>query len=206
MGGIGSGSGLRWHTSREKQFVQEYRCLDVRLFPHRVMQQVPDTGKNLQLDGMDAILFRGRLEIYSPVVGFGGKSNRVRIPFDSTRAHYGNRRYWFLCPGSSCGRRCGKLYLYRTSEGDPLFLCRKCLNLAYKSQNQTILERMIAKKGTILHRLGAESCNLLDCDKPKWMHWRTFNEQRLKASHLENTVVDMIWPQHEHIPEIPLYS
>lgn len=49
------------------------------------------------------------------------------INFTTTNCYFGNERFWFLC---KCGNRVG--VLYESANG---FRCRKCLNLAYPSQN-----------------------------------------------------------------------
>ena len=58
-----------------------------------------------------------------------------KIPITSTPCHYGNKRYWFICPmfrnGKYCGRRVGTLYL-----GGPLFACRHCYDLTYESRKE----------------------------------------------------------------------
>jgi hypothetical protein len=51
----------------------------------------------------------------------------------STPCHFGNRRWWFICPlvinGRSCNRRVGALYL----ASGKYFGCRHCYNLTYES-------------------------------------------------------------------------
>ena len=49
------------------------------------------------------------------------------ISFTTSNCHFGGTRFWFLC---KCGKRAG--VLYKSANG---FRCRKCLNLAYPSQN-----------------------------------------------------------------------
>lgn len=57
------------------------------------------------------------------------------IYLESTRCHYGGRRWWFLCPcnrdGAVCGRRVRKLYLHNSWFG-----CKWCHNLCYSTQNE----------------------------------------------------------------------
>lgn len=53
-----------------------------------------------------------------------------------TPCQYGGFRYWFQCP--FCSRRMGRLFLYDTND----FACRKCLRLAYKSQNRSGVHRI----------------------------------------------------------------
>ncbi|SRR5258708_4676754 len=55
------------------------------------------------------------------------------VAVTTTRPHFGGRRYWFLCPmsrdGSRCGRRVGRLYL----PPGRVFGCRKCHDLIHSS-------------------------------------------------------------------------
>ena len=52
------------------------------------------------------------------------------IDLTETPCNFGNKRYWFLCPVSNCGRRVGKLYLPPRAK---LFGCRMCYDLTYQS-------------------------------------------------------------------------
>lgn len=49
------------------------------------------------------------------------------ISFTTSKCNLGGNRFWFVC---KCGNKVGVLYVL----GDE-FRCRKCLNLAYHSQN-----------------------------------------------------------------------
>jgi hypothetical protein len=113
---------------------------------------------------------------YRPQVGRGDwQSVHHTITLAWTPCHYGSRRPWFLCPG--CGRRVAVLCL-----GEQGFRCRHCARLPYGSQRETPLDRRYRKVRKIRQRLGA-SANLREpirlCDKPKGMHWRTW--ERLGA-------------------------
>jgi len=55
------------------------------------------------------------------------------VDLDTTPCHFGGKRWWFLCPNTTCGRRCRILYL---APGSPYFACRLCLNLTYRSQQE----------------------------------------------------------------------
>ena len=58
------------------------------------------------------------------------------IHLTTTSCHFGNFRYWFLCPVVSnevvCHKRCGVLFLPPSRS---YFGCRECYNLSYQSQN-----------------------------------------------------------------------
>ena len=58
-----------------------------------------------------------------------------RVELVTTPCHYGGKRYWFICPLSSRGKRCGRRVgvLYKSGS---YFGCRHCHSLCYRSQNQ----------------------------------------------------------------------
>ena len=57
-----------------------------------------------------------------------------KIQLVTTPCHFGDVRFWFICPlwkdGEYCGRRVGKLYL---PGNGTYFGCRHCYNLTYRS-------------------------------------------------------------------------
>ena len=184
MGGPGSGMGMRFNTHRTKAFVQERKSISTRIFDFKTMQIVPEKGFEVSLHGVSTLVLPNRMEIY---YGSGADAKVLRIPFAQTRTNYGNSRFWMRCPNPMCQRRCGKLYLCRFSDGLPAFFCRKCLKLAYRSQNRTLLDRMIDKKWAIIERLKADS----DCiwNKPKCMHWKTFNRLKELVETLDREIM-----------------
>lgn len=83
------------------------------------------------------------------------------------------------CPAVGCGKRAAVLYL-----GAKYFACRKCYQLAYSSQRESVEDRAIRKVDKIRERLEWEPGFLNGRGlKPKGMHWKTFN--RLYAQHDE---------------------
>lgn len=182
MGGFGSGMGMRFNTTRTKGFVESYRSIDARMFPFKVMQKIPDAGITLPLHGVNTLVKRDHMELLH---GQGENKSTIRIEFDFSRGNYGNSRYWMRCPLLHCKRRCRKLYLIRVKE-IACFVCRCCLNLAYRSQNRTALDRIIDKKWGLVHKLKCDSDNICDREKPKWMHWKTFNRTRDQIEELHD--------------------
>ena len=73
-----------------------------------------------------------------------------------------------------CGRRVTKLY-----GAGRLFACRHCYRLAYASQQEAAHQRGLGKSQKIRMQLGG-SPNMLEefPDKPKGMHWRTYEGWR----------------------------
>jgi hypothetical protein len=100
------------------------------------------------------------------------------IRLTATYPHFGGRRWWMTCPET--GKRCGKLY---SNAGSDLFLSREALGLAYRSQREDEMDRALRRAFKVLDRLGGG--NDLDeihyLPKPKWMRWKTFNREMMKA-------------------------
>ncbi|MDQ3565841.1 MAG: hypothetical protein M3436_17635 [Pseudomonadota bacterium] len=63
--------------------------------------------------------------------------------------------------------------------GGGIFACRHCYRLAYESQREAARDRAIRRARKIYARLSGDPNCLGMPDKPKWMHWRTY--QRLSA-------------------------
>jgi hypothetical protein len=70
-----------------------------------------------------------------------------------------------------CGRRVAVLYV-----ADELFACQRCCGLTYASQHEALRYRGLIRAQKIRMRL-AGSANMFDAfpDKPRGMHWRTYN-------------------------------
>lgn len=99
----------------------------------------------------------------------------VTVQLTSTPVHLGGSRPWFLCP--ECGRRCGVLYLNGSSFG-----CRTCLNLRYTSQREQPLDRAIRRRGKYEDKIGyGLHDNKTMKQKPKGMHWHTYDRLLQKA-------------------------
>ena len=101
---------------------------------------------------------------------------KQKIPIAYTKCSYGGTRPWMVC---ECGKRCSVLYL------DKRFACRKCLNLAYDSQNRGSYWNMLTKADKIRTKLGLSAgvANPLG-DKPKGMWNTTFWGLNIKYSNL----------------------
>jgi hypothetical protein len=98
-----------------------------------------------------------------------------RIPIAWTPCRFGGERPWFVCSvvanGVYCGRRVTKLY-----GAGRLFACRHCYRLAYTSQRESVHQRGLWKSQQIRVRLGGSPSTLDEFpDKPKGMHWRTYD-------------------------------
>ena len=99
------------------------------------------------------------------------------VPISWSPCRYGGRRPYFTCPGVvngvPCGKRAAKLY-----GAGRYFLCRSCYGLTYRSQRERGMDRALGKANKVRMRLGGEPGMFSPFpDKPKGMHWRTY--QRL---------------------------
>ncbi|MDD4519284.1 MAG: hypothetical protein PHI50_00145 [Alphaproteobacteria bacterium] len=100
---------------------------------------------------------------------------KYKVYLDKTYPNYGGVRYWFICP--NCGRRVGVIY------GGRIFICRKCRDLAYPTQNMQQHDRFLEKKFKIFKKLKVKGNEIFD--KPKNMHWKTYLRLRDKANYYE---------------------
>jgi hypothetical protein len=111
--------------------------------------------------------------------GKGSESKSVvqGVRFAWSPCRWGGQRPWFLCPVTSCRRRCATIYLARG-----FFACRVCHSLAYWSQQEPVSQRGLCKARKIRDRLGG-SANMAVAfpDRPKGMHRTTY--KRLHAAH-----------------------
>lgn len=99
---------------------------------------------------------------------------RYAVQLAWTACHYGGQRAWWLCPGVGCGRRVAVLY------GGKVYACRHCQRLAYPSQRETPGDRAIRRVNALRKQLGwVPGLVHGDGDKPKGMHWRTYDRVRM---------------------------
>jgi len=108
----------------------------------------------------------------------------LKIPVTWTPCNYGGSRPWFLCPVSGCGRRVAVLY------GGAAFACRHCRELVYESQREQPYDRALTRAQAIWAKLGGWSTAEPFPEKPKGMHWRTYNRLSLEAG----DALDRSWP------------
>lgn len=183
MGGMGSGR--RWHYGA-RDTTEDYRDIDVRWLKRRGMLE-PGRSGNITWSrhgevtasiGVRAEFGRVVLDYRSRSSGDEWESLRYAVQLDTTPCNMGGERHWFLCPAQGCGRRVAVLY------GGRIFACRHCYGLAYPSQREDAGDRAARKADRIRERLGWEGGILNGAEpwnKPKGMHWRTF--ERLNHQH-----------------------
>lgn len=103
------------------------------------------------------------------------------VLLDRTQCNYGGERTWFLCPANGCSRRVAILY------SGSIFACRHCHNLAYDSQRESPYDRALSRAQDIRMRLGGSGSLADDFpEKPKGMHWRTYNQLCIEAEEAQN--------------------
>jgi len=106
------------------------------------------------------------------IVGVQGSYD---ILIEKQPCHFGGTRCFFRCPIPSCNKRMRKLYRHGM-----IYACRKCFNLAYRSQGVvpsyrfSLMEKKVTDK---LEKLGGNQHR-----KPKGMHWKTFEKLKSKAN------------------------
>lgn len=180
MGGIGSGR--TWGFGKDT--TAQRRALDVRALQRRGMLRSGEISRWTWERGgapyASALVLaehEGIVVTYSSQDRRGDKvSATSRIRLEWTPCHYGGQRAWFQCPTPGCERRAAILY------GGTTFTCRHCGELAYASQGERLAARAIRRVHKIRERLGwGPSLSFEHGDKPKGMHWATF--ERLVEQH-----------------------
>ncbi|TLS68636.1 hypothetical protein FEF65_02720 [Mariprofundus erugo] len=90
------------------------------------------------------------------------------IQLEYTPCNYGGRRVWMRCP--HCCRRCAILYIVSKYPA-----CRKCYNLAYASESEGQLDRVLRKARDAQEKLGKPDGKLMGwLPRPKGMNMKTY--------------------------------
>lgn len=184
MGGVGSGTWYRWD---KQSTIEETKRVDIRYMRHSGLLKPGYTGSLSWSRGgkptgnINFICLQDYLQLHFRY-RFGNEGDwqsvEQKITFDRTPCHYGGERLWFLCP------RCDRRVEVLCSDG-PLFLCRHCYKLPYRSQNESKLDRVITRK----HELGERIFEFYECGegwgKKKGVHWKTFERLHAEYQQLE---------------------
>lgn len=180
MGGFGSGR----RGSRGKDCTDDVRALDVRrlqrdglLKPGSAFRwrwsRGGETTASIDICAQaDAV----RLDYRQRSRGGEWQDMAYPVRLDWTPCHFGGDRAWWRCPAVGCGRRVALLY------SGSVFACRRCHDLAYRSQRESEADRSTRKADKLRERLQWQP-GILNGDggKPKGMHWKTYF--RLYAAH-----------------------
>jgi hypothetical protein len=172
MGGTGSG---RWNHHKNKRTVSECWTITISeiarvvdfsklgLTPGCVRPARPAKGKrmslvrcSLQTDGQNTLLLRLSYTVGSKW-GFEHQVEEL-VPLEPTQPNFGGVRWWFSCPrtvsGKRCGRRVGKLYRLPDRRR---FACRHCLDLTHEScQRSHRYDGLLARVAAEATRLDPE--------------------------------------------------
>lgn len=104
------------------------------------------------------------------------------IRIESTPVNLGGFRKWFICP--ECERRCAILY----SAGN--LACRKCHNLHYLIEHESVYDRAIRTAIRFRKRYGLTQGGAVAPfpKKPKNMQWHTYFKARKRDKELLHNV------------------
>lgn len=179
MGGSGSGRGWGWSN---KGLTDECHALDIRLLKRKDLLR-PGlsyswqwTRRGGKQDTIGVFAGEGRIDLSYSVRIVDGEPKNIdySINITWTACNYGGQRPWFECP--RCAKRVARLYLDRN-----YFLCRSCHSLAYQTQREQRLFRLLHKAQNIREKLGGDGNMFSPFPlKPKRMHWRTYGRYRWK--------------------------
>lgn len=183
MGGVGSG---RRYYYGANNTAEDYMPIDIRRWQRRgFLKPGISFICHRTCNGQTISSIQARTEFNRVILtylhqrGNSGdwKNKSYPVQLDWTVCNYGGERPWFLCPAKGCGRRVAILY------GGAIFACRHCHQLAYPSQREVDYDRAARRADKIRRRLGWKQgiLNPKGWEKPKGMHWRTF--ERLNAEH-----------------------
>lgn len=185
MGGVGSGRYWRWN---EKSTTDDFRCLDVRRWAREgLLNEGRHFGWSWSIGGetvasIQAGSHLGFVQLMYKARHSGGdwRDMSYRVELDYQRCNFGGWRVWFRCPAKGCGARVAKLY------GGEVFACRKCHDLTYPSQKEVGYQRAFRRADKIRERLGWETgFDSLTGEKPKGMHWTTFDRLTSELAYAE---------------------
>lgn len=178
MSGLGSGN--RWQSGKDT--TDDMRAIDVRYLHREGLLRAGNLStltwhrNGIATANIKILANHAHITLIYKCHSHGQEweEKNYTVPLERTSCHYGGCRVWFLCP--CCHKRVAKIY------GGKIFACRHCHDLAYKSQREGNLDRLVRKAEKIRERLGWE-LGILNGHgwKPKGMHWKTFH--RLTALH-----------------------
>lgn len=105
----------------------------------------------------------------------GGDTRQIcqHIQIAQQPCHFGNSRPYFICPAQRGGRACNRRAVNLYFKGG-YFLCRQCQRVAYASQCEDALDRIL--RGANRHRaaIGADQGLWALATRPKGMHRATY--------------------------------
>ena len=196
MGGVGSGN---WYRTGTKTTTGECHSVDVRyLHQHDLLKPGEWFSLRWSRAGRESGSIRGMVEgaerlqrvilLYrhrSPGRGVGGREGAGPVGVDVLQFS-GERGRGLSAPEQ--GAAGGVAVLYGPGK---YFLCRHCYDLSYESQRENGMYRALHKAQEIRERLGGGANMTLPFpEKPKEMHWRTY--ERLRDEHDEAEMAQLV--------------
>lgn len=187
MGGLGSGN--RWNH-RSRAICEQMKRIDIR-FMRRSGWLTPGRSGSLSwsigdepMGDISYRVHRASLELIYKVREGDEDWRDVNeyVPFSFTAQRLGGKRCWFLCP--RCQWRCAVLY------GGSFFRCRRCYRLGYQSQHEpSAMWRALGQAQKLRPKYGgSRSIDEPFPEKPKGMHWRTYEQLCRRADLLEGRI------------------
>jgi len=183
MGGTGSGTWFRWDA---KQTTESQHRVDIRYMRQNGLLRPGRLGSLSWSRGGEKtgsihyrviegyLLLRYRMRMY----GGDWEDIEQSIMIDWTACNYGGKRPWFICPIRGCRRRVAVLYC-----AGKYFGCRHCYDLVYSSQREERHQWAERKCNAIIRRLGGDPHDEYWPEKPKYMHWKSYNRLLDKAKY-----------------------
>ena len=197
MGGIGSGR----QNQGGKEITSNMKSLDIRkLQRHGLLLPDMDCTWHWIRNGEKVPSLHIYTDADRMIISYqdftrGGEWRFMEytVYLEWTDCNLGGRRAWFHCPVQECGQRVAILY------SDSILACRRCHKLVYACQRESDSHGSIRGADGIRSRLGWKpGIANPEGDKPKGMHWRTF--ERLKARH--DAFADTSWDWMAHRLEV----
>jgi len=100
------------------------------------------------------------------------------VRLDLTGCNFGGSRAWFRCPNTLCGKRVAILY------GGNVFLCRHCWSADYRSQRESVVNRLFRRIYKIRRKMGWQGpCGYGVGSRPKYMSRQKYD--RICIAHCE---------------------
>ncbi|WP_421855809.1 hypothetical protein [Marinomonas sp.] len=119
-----------------------------------------------------------------------GKKLTQETYLAKSKTNFGSDRLWWKCP--KCSRKCGALFDY-----GGVWWCRVCGNLKYQTESSNKNERVWPKVDRLLDKCQYREYltridTLEDCNKPKWMRWKTWEPLKKRHNQLIGDAFDRI--------------
>ena len=127
-------------------------------------------------------LRQGNAKYIEVSYSYRSKPYQYSIQLSKTACHYGNYRYWWLCP--KCSKRVSVLYCAGS------YVCRHCIGANYHSQLQQPVDRIYSKLNALRERLGWQVGIIHGIgERPKGKHHSTYERLINEYEQLEQKLI-----------------